>query len=127
MATAADNSNGTDIKQGNPRADGGADLRSALMRLLFMFIIAFIYGVSRIVVCAVVVVQFLWVVFSHSPNGQLSKFGQSLANYTYEIVRYLTFVTEDRPYPFDLPWPQGEAFGDDSDSNDVPADDRAES
>ncbi|MGB5259977.1 MAG: DUF4389 domain-containing protein [Gammaproteobacteria bacterium] len=30
-----------------------------------------------------------------------------MATYTYQIINYLTFNTEDRPFPFDLDWPAG--------------------
>jgi hypothetical protein len=90
---------------------GGSDIedniksRSTWLRLLFMIIIAIIYGLSRLVVGAVVVLQFLWVLFTGEPNARLTGFGQSLATYTYQIVRYLTFNTDSRPFPFDDDWP----------------------
>jgi hypothetical protein len=31
--------------------------------------------------------------------------GQSLARYIYENVRYLTFNTDERPFPFGGKWP----------------------
>ena len=75
------------------------------MRLVFMLIIALLYSVSRIVVTAVIVFQFFWVLFSGEKNEKLQYLGQSLADYTYQIVLYLTFNTEERPFPFDLDWP----------------------
>ena len=80
--------------------------KSIWMRLVFMLIIAFLYSVSRIVVGAVVVVQFLWVLFTNETNAKLQAFGKSLAIYTNQIILYLTFNTEARPYPFDLDWPE---------------------
>lgn len=80
--------------------------RSTWLRLFFMVVIAFLYGVSRVVLGAVVVVQFFWVLFTAGTNENLKRFGQQLATYTYQIVRYLTFNTEERPFPFDLGWPQ---------------------
>ena len=79
--------------------------KSIWLRLLFMLIITFLYSVSRIVVGAVVIVQFFWVLFTNETNQKLQAFGKSLATYTNEIILYLTFNTEKRPYPFDLNWP----------------------
>ena len=79
--------------------------KSIWMRLVFMLIIAFFYSISRIVVGAVIVAQFLWVLFTSETNIKLKLFGKSLATYTNEIILYLTFNTESRPYPFDLDWP----------------------
>ena len=79
--------------------------KSIWMRLLFMLVITFLYSVSRIVVGAVVVVQFFWVLFTGETNQKLLVFGKSLATYTNQIILYLTFNTEERPYPFDVNWP----------------------
>ncbi|HEY5622903.1 MAG TPA: DUF4389 domain-containing protein [Gammaproteobacteria bacterium] len=79
---------------------------STWLRLLFMILFFALWSISRIVVFAVVVLQFLWVLFSGEPNERLSLFGHSLATYSYQIVRYLTFDTEEQPFPFS-DWPVG--------------------
>ena len=79
--------------------------KSVWMRLLFMLIVTFLYSISRIVVGTVVVVQFFWVLFTGETNERLKKFGKSLASYTNQIILYLSFNTEKRPFPFDLDWP----------------------
>jgi len=81
--------------------------RSTWLRLFFMFVIVLLYSVSRVVVSVVVLLQFFWVLFTAETNKPLERFGQSLATYTYQIIRYLTFNTEARPFPFDLDWPIG--------------------
>ena len=45
--------------------------------------------------------------FTGETNKLLEKFGQSLATDTYQIICYLTFNTEEWPFPFDLDWPAG--------------------
>ena len=70
-----------------------------------MLIVALLYALSRVVVGVVVFLQFFWVLFTGETNKQLEQLGQSLATYTYQIIRYLTFNTEERPFPFDLVWP----------------------
>ena len=79
--------------------------KSIWMRLLFMLVITLLYSVSRIVVGAVVIVQFFWVLFTSETNQKLQVFGKSLAAYTNQIILYLTFNTEERPFPFDMDWP----------------------
>jgi hypothetical protein len=81
--------------------------RSTWLRLFFMFVVILLYSVSRVVVGVVVLLQFFSVLFTAETNKPLVTFGQSLATYTYQIVRYLTFNTEQRPFPFDLDWPDG--------------------
>ena len=79
--------------------------KSIWLRLFFMFVVTLLYFVSRIVVSAVVVVQFFWVLLTGDTNVKLLGFGESLSTYTYQIIRYLTFNTEERPFPFDTDWP----------------------
>ena len=83
--------------------------KSTWLRLFFMLVFFALYFVSRIVVFAVVTVQFFWLLFTGSLNEQLRSLGQSLATYTYEIVRFLTFNSDVRPFPFDAPWPPSTA------------------
>ena len=80
---------------------------STWLRLFFMFVVVILYSVSRVVVSLVVLLQFFWVLLSGETNESLENFGQSLATYTYQIISYLTFNTEERPFPFDLDWPTG--------------------
>jgi Domain of unknown function (DUF4389) len=79
--------------------------RTTWLRLLFMIVFVFLYGLSRIVVLAVVVLQFFWVLFTGETNEKLRALGQSLATYTYQLVRYLTYNSDSRPFPFDDDWP----------------------
>lgn len=81
--------------------------RSTWLRALFMLVFVFIYALSRFVVGAVVLLQFLWVLFTGEVNERLKVLGQSLAVYTSQIIRYLTYNTERRPFPFDEDWPPG--------------------
>jgi hypothetical protein len=81
--------------------------RSTWLRLFFMLVLGLFYGVSRIVTVVVIVAQFCHVLFTGETNRPLRDLGLSLATYTYQIVCYLTFNTEERPFPFDSGWPQG--------------------
>ena len=79
--------------------------RTTWIRLVFMILFAVFYGVSRLVTAVVVVVQFFHVLFTGEANVQLKTFGHSLAVYSFEVVDYLTFNTETRPFPLDAEWP----------------------
>jgi hypothetical protein len=81
--------------------------RSTWLRLFFMIVVSVFYAIARLVTTVVVIVQFCHVLFTGEINAQLRAFGQSLATYTYQIVTYLTFNTEVRPFPFDAEWPHG--------------------
>ncbi|MDH3440613.1 MAG: DUF4389 domain-containing protein [Gammaproteobacteria bacterium] len=79
--------------------------RSTWLRLFFMIIFALLYGLSRVVTAAVVVIQFFHVLFTGDTNENLKTFGHSLAIYSYEVVEYLTFNTETKPFPLEAVWP----------------------
>lgn len=73
-------------------------------RLLFMILFAVLFNVAELVVAVVVVVQFLFKLISGSVNEQLQAFGRDLATYIAQIIEFLTFNTDDKPFPFG-PWP----------------------
>jgi len=79
--------------------------RETWIRLFFMIVFALLYGLSRLVTAAVIVIQFFHVLFTGNTNEQLKTFGHSLAIYSYEIVDYLTFNTETKPFPLGADWP----------------------
>ena len=83
--------------------------RSTWLRLVFMIIMWVLYELTRVVTAVVVILQFLHVLFTGETNPRLKHFGGSLAAYTHEMVSYLTFNTEVRPFPFDAEWPAGVA------------------
>jgi len=83
--------------------------RATWTRLLYMVICCFLVSLASFVGTFVVVLGFLWVLFSGEVNRQVQQVGQSLAAYIYEIIRYLTFNTEDRPFPLGNEWPSGNA------------------
>ena len=81
--------------------------RSTWLRLLFMLIYYALISIASMVGTIVVVLGFLWVLFTGEVNRQLRQAGQGIAAYIYEIIRYLTFNTDDRPFPFGQDWPSG--------------------
>jgi nitrate reductase NapE component len=78
-------------------------------RLLFIVICCFLISISAFVGTFVVVLGFLWLLITGEVNQQLQQVGQSLATYIYEIVRYLTFNSDDKPFPLGGEWPSGKA------------------
>jgi len=93
-----------------PSLEENLKSRATWLRLFFMLVLILLYGVSRVVLGAVVLIQFLWLLLKGEVNEPLRELGQSLAIYTYQIISYLTFNTEERPYPFDQAWPSSEGL-----------------
>ncbi|MFH2134871.1 MAG: DUF4389 domain-containing protein [Pseudomonadota bacterium] len=82
--------------------------RNIWMRGLFMLLIGFAFHVSGTVLFIVTVIQFVIVLMSDTPNERLVSFGRSLGAYLQQTVRYLTFETEEVPFPFSE-WPVAES------------------
>jgi len=59
-------------------------------------------------VAVIAVVQFVTRLFSGQINQQLAEFGDGLAAYFRQIMGFLTFHSEDKPFPF-APWPETSA------------------
>ena len=79
--------------------------RATWTRFLFMFMSYILISLAGIVGSFIVVFGFLWVLFTGEVNRELRGVGQSLATYIFENIRYLTFNTDDRPFPFGSKWP----------------------
>lgn len=80
-------------------------------RALFMLLFGLIYSVAEMVLVAVVLLQFCFVLFSGATNDRLLRFGGELSDFLYQIFLYLTFNSEEKPFPF-ADWPGREDSGD---------------
>jgi SAM-dependent methyltransferase len=78
--------------------------RSIWLRFCFIIILGMAFGVAEIIIFAVVAFQFLSSLFMGQTNDQLTRFGRNLARYLQQVAVYLTFASEEIPFPF-MPWP----------------------
>lgn len=81
--------------------------RQTWLRGLYMVLFILAFHVAEFVLGAVVLLQFLFTLFTGNTNLRLLQFGQNLSEYVYQILRFLTFNTEDMPFPFS-DWPQAD-------------------
>lgn len=88
---------------------------SAWTRLLFMLLFAALYWVAEVVIGVVVVFQFLCVLFTGNRNEKVLALGAQLSTYAYQIFRFLTYNSEEKPFPF-ADWPSDAALAEKSDS-----------
>jgi len=84
---------------------------SVWKRLLFMLLFGVLYSVAEVVLVAVVLFQFLTVLFTGNKNDKLLEFGGEISAYIFQLLRYLTYNSELRPYPFS-DWPSGQGGAD---------------
>lgn len=78
--------------------------RSIWLRLVFMIVLSVAFNVAEVIIFAVVAFQFLASLFSGQANDRLARFGRNLARYLQQIAVYVTFATDEKPFPF-APWP----------------------
>ena len=75
------------------------------LRGLFILMVVFFLVVARVVTSAVVVIQFLFTVFSGQTNDNLCRFGSSLSQYIFQALLFITYNSDTKPFPFN-PWPE---------------------
>ena len=74
------------------------------IRLAYMVLFALLVMAARLVVSIVVVLQFALVLVFGKDNENLRNLGQGLGKWVYQAIMFLTFNSNDKPFPFDE-WP----------------------
>lgn len=74
-------------------------------RLVYMLLFAFALQLASLVMWGVVVIQFLFALITGNDNEALRKFGCSLSQFIYQALKFLTYNTEEKPFPF-ADWPE---------------------
>ena len=78
--------------------------RDTLLRGLYIVLFALIYSIAEVVIATVVVLQFGFVLITREKNDNLLAFGAQVSAFIYQVLRYVTFNSDERPFPFD-DWP----------------------
>ena len=74
---------------------------SKWLRLFFMVIyVAIVNAIVLPLIIFIVVIQFLFHLFAGRHSAQLEKVSDWLINFLGECLIYLTYKTEQRPFPF---------------------------
>lgn len=81
--------------------------RSLWARVLYMLLMALAFQVCGTVLCVAVIIQLVIVLLNNTPNARLVSLGRGLGNYLRQIVNFLTFASEEIPFPFSA-WPANE-------------------
>jgi hypothetical protein len=81
-----------------------APQRSLWSRFLYMLLMGVAFQVAVWVLGFVAIVQLAMAAFAGGPNPNLRSFGTGLGRYFGQLARFLTFESEDVPFPF-ADWP----------------------
>lgn len=81
---------------------------SIWVRGIFMLMFAIVNYFVKILIGLIATIQFIIVLITGKPNDKLLHLGAALSTYCYQILKFLTFGVEHKPYPF-AEWPTGSA------------------
>lgn len=78
--------------------------QSTWIRAFYMVLFFVIYSVAEAVLAAVIIFQFLSKLLTLKLNEKLLKFGADLSKFAYDILMFLTYNSDSKPFPFSE-WP----------------------
>ncbi|MCA8867680.1 MAG: DUF4389 domain-containing protein [Rhodobacteraceae bacterium] len=70
------------------------------VRGLFMLIFAILVRIAAILLAALTVIQFFWMLFTKDRNRAVADFGQSLGKWLARVADFQTGVSDDKPFPW---------------------------
>jgi len=74
------------------------------LRFVYLVVFGFAFYLSIILTFATSIFQFLAKLFGGQSFAGLSEFGYNLATYQAQVTRFLTFCSDEKPFPF-APFP----------------------
>ena len=81
--------------------------RHIWIRGLFMLLMALVFHLSGTLLFIVAIIQFVLTLLNGMPNARLLSFGRHLGSYIRQIVSFLTFASDEIPFPFS-DWPSAD-------------------
>ncbi len=74
--------------------------------LMVLFIIAI--GITEAIIIVIAALQFLIKILTGASNDKLEDFGSSLGIFVGQIYSFISFKSDESPYPFDKEWPSSD-------------------
>lgn len=81
---------------------------NAFKRLLFMILFFGLFGLVRLLLWVVVLIQFLSHLFTGRVTERVTLWGQALSTWIYRMMLFMSYNTESMPFPFSYFGPQEE-------------------
>lgn len=75
-------------------------------RLVFMLLFAAVLQLASIVMWVLVIAQFFFSLITGEDNQHLRRFGHSLSTFIYDVLKFLCYSSDEKPFPF-ADWPAG--------------------
>jgi len=70
------------------------------LRLVFMLLFAAVLQLASLVMWVLVAVQFVFSLITGEDNQHLRRFGHSLSTFIYDVLKFLCYNSEEKPFPF---------------------------
>ncbi len=80
------------------------------LRFVYLALFSVCFYLSVMLLFAASIFQFLAKLFGGAPFAGVASFGTSLALYQAEVTRFLTFASDEKPFPF-APFPKKNTEG----------------
>lgn len=77
-----------------------SERKEAWLRIIVFIVSGVILVIWRYLVCILTIVNWFIAVFSGKRNKELAEFCEYWNTEIYKFVRYITFVSNKRPFPF---------------------------
>ena len=81
------------------------------LRLAFMLLFVIVAEIAVLIMMLLVVVQFVYRLFTGKLQADMYRFSSSLAQFIYQTYQFLIYETEDKPFPFN-DWPTAKSVPD---------------
>lgn len=76
-----------------------------LLRIVYTVLFYCIFYLAELAVLVIAIVQTGFVLLSGTPQPDMQSFSAQLAVYLRQVVSYMTWATDNKPYPF-VEWPR---------------------
>jgi hypothetical protein len=74
--------------------------KKVALRLVWTLICLIIFEILKMIVCAITLFQFFFLLVAQRYSEPLRTFSNRVAAYAYRIIRYTTLNENTRPFPF---------------------------
>lgn len=74
--------------------------KEALMRIVVGIISGIVLGVWKFLIQIFAIINFIITLFTNKRNKELANFSEIWNTQMYDYLKYMTFVNNDRPFPF---------------------------
>lgn len=75
-----------------------------MIKILYLILFYLIYRITDVILLLVLLVQTILNLFSGEPSQSIKEFGKSLGVYLQQISEFLSYASEEKPFPFS-DWP----------------------